>query len=139
VWVEFPGSRGPYPLRLPRLLPLVPGPPPATAFRLRVNDTCGLFTLFHTIAQPAGAGPPPHLHYGEDEYFIVRGRLSSDGIQQVGSPAAGCSSWAARQALQAAWAMVRLTLALTLPPPVCCHATPPPPKSKTHTTVRRHG
>lgn len=69
VFVDV-GTGKPFPLKLPRLNPLPPGNP-ATAVRLRVNDTCGVFTLFHTVHQPAGAGPPPHLHYAEDEFFIV--------------------------------------------------------------------
>jgi type II secretory pathway pseudopilin PulG len=60
-----------FPLRFPRLPPLPPGVP--TYIRLNVTDTCGLFTLFHTVHQAEGAVVPPHIHYAEDEYFIVSG------------------------------------------------------------------
>lgn len=70
VYVDV-GKKRQFPLRFPRMKPLPAGA--ATAFRLDVNDTCGLFTLFHTVYQKQGSGPPPHIHYSEDEYFISAG------------------------------------------------------------------
>jgi hypothetical protein len=70
VYLNLGGRKSkPYKLRFPRMPPLPRGV--NTYLRLNVTDTCGLFTLFHTIRQAAGAGVPPHIHYAEDEYFIV--------------------------------------------------------------------
>jgi quercetin dioxygenase-like cupin family protein len=44
-------------------------------FKARSEDTNGAFTLFEG-AIPPGAGPPPHVHHGEDEaYYVLEGEL----------------------------------------------------------------
>jgi hypothetical protein len=53
-------------LRLPRAKPLPPGAD--GGFTRTYNDTCGLFDILYSAKGPAGAGPPPHIHYADDEW-----------------------------------------------------------------------
>lgn len=54
VWLDV-GRKTKFPLVFPRMNPLPANisanPQSATSFRLTVNDTCGMFTLFHTVSQ----------------------------------------------------------------------------------------
>jgi mannose-6-phosphate isomerase-like protein (cupin superfamily) len=58
-------------LRMPTFLPL---PANSTGGFVRsFNDTCGLFDISYAASSKAGSGPPPHVHYGDDEWFIQAG------------------------------------------------------------------
>lgn len=80
-------------LRLPRFLrnPEIKqlGPGSSVVFRRTTDDTCGLYTWGEfTVA--AGQGAPPHLHYGDEEWFIP----TQAGKIRMFSPAARPRSFA---------------------------------------------
>ncbi len=67
--INRPGG-GIFRLRLPKMKP---SPTPGGGFRRTYNDTCGLFDIAMAMAAPKGFGPVPHLHYADDEWFILAG------------------------------------------------------------------
>ena len=71
VTLTIPG--GTYSLLLPRLQPVSPS---GDLFRRTYHDTCGLFDVLHVAAGAKGTGPPPHVHYADDEWFLQVGEGS---------------------------------------------------------------
>ncbi|KAF8064478.1 Ttll6a [Scenedesmus sp. PABB004] len=61
-------------LRLPRFLPT--NKTSGNVFRRTYDDTCGLFDILNGELLTAGQGPPPHVHYYDDEWFFVIGEGS---------------------------------------------------------------
>lgn len=63
-----------YCLRLPRLLsnPELAKDNSSTFVRTW-NDTCGLYTVMLSPFIPEGEGPPPHIHFQEDEWWFTSG------------------------------------------------------------------
>ena len=82
VAVNRPGGLPPFRLRLPRFLRENPGGWARTA-----NDTCGHYDILYTPRGAQGSGPPPHLHYSSDEWFLLLGS-GSVRMYQAQEPAA---------------------------------------------------
>ena len=66
--VNVTTADGPFQLCLPRLNPDLP-----KGYPRNFTDTCGQYALVVTVDAPADVGPPPHLHYAEDEWFLPLG------------------------------------------------------------------
>jgi quercetin dioxygenase-like cupin family protein len=64
---------------LPQQTPVFTAFGDSAAFHLTGAQTQGRCVLFTSIVAP-GAGPPPHRHANEDEWFLVlEGRVSGGG------------------------------------------------------------
>lgn len=76
-------------LRWPR-----PKPTPGPSFGPKVfqrtwNDTCGLYTWSIDTNPTDGRGPPPHIHWADDEWFFPRGAGSEVRIYTTQNPQVG--------------------------------------------------
>eukprot|EP00775_Hariotina_reticulata_P009627 gene9627-9787_t len=59
-------------LRLPRLLKNPQLDVTGTKHYARTyNDTCGLYGIVYTLTSPPGFGPPPHVHYADEEWWFA--------------------------------------------------------------------
>lgn len=65
---------GVFNLRLPRFLPT--NETRGNVFRRTWEDTCGLFDILVGQYLGAGEGPPPHVHYADEEWFFPWGEGS---------------------------------------------------------------
>lgn len=65
------GNKAKFCLRMPRYLPNPVKADYGTAsFGRTVNDTCGLYSIVLHGKDPQGAGPPPHVHFADEEFFL---------------------------------------------------------------------
>lgn len=78
-------------IRLPRLLPnpdVVPNTGGNKQYARTWNDTCGLYAILFSTFQAQGTGPPAHVHFAEDEWWLPTGEGERVRLhaQRAGTP-----------------------------------------------------